>query len=92
MEQDDGPVGQGTLVLLRRSEQPPCTLPPTPASDAPAPPDLGPARGSRGTPVDPAVGGLADARAAGPGQPESSGTLAGGIWIGRPTRWSPASR
>jgi Thioesterase-like superfamily len=41
IEQDDGPVGQGRVVLLRRSEQPAGNFRPPPAWDAPAPPQLG---------------------------------------------------
>jgi acyl-CoA thioesterase superfamily protein/acyl-Coa thioesterase superfamily protein len=42
IEQDDGLVGQGRAVLLRRSEQPSGTFRPPPAWDAKAPPELGP--------------------------------------------------
>jgi hypothetical protein len=42
IEQDDGPVGQGRAVLLRRSEQPDGTFRPVPAWDALTPPQLGP--------------------------------------------------
>jgi hypothetical protein len=42
IEQDDGPVGQGRALLLRRSEQPGGTFRPPPAWDAKTPPELGP--------------------------------------------------
>jgi hypothetical protein len=42
IEQDDGPVGQGRAVLLRRSEQPAGSFRPMPAWDAKTPPELGP--------------------------------------------------
>ena len=42
VEQDDGPIGQGRAVLLRRSEQPDAPSLRTPRWDVPAPPDLGP--------------------------------------------------
>ena len=42
IEQDDGPVGQGRVVLLRRSEQPAGNFRPAPAWDAPTPQQLGP--------------------------------------------------
>ncbi len=42
IEQDDGLVGQGRAVLLRRSEQPGGTFRPPPAWDAKTPPELGP--------------------------------------------------
>jgi hypothetical protein len=42
VEQDDGPVGQGRVVLLRRSEQPDGRFRPPPAWGAPSPPELGP--------------------------------------------------
>jgi hypothetical protein len=42
VEQEDGPVGQGKIVLLRRSEQPAGTRRPAPAWDAPTPLELGP--------------------------------------------------
>ena len=43
VEQEDGPVGQGRAVLLRRSAQPEGTFRPQPAWGAPTPPQLGPA-------------------------------------------------
>lgn len=42
VEQDGAPVGQGKVLLLRRSQQPAGTFRPPPAWDAPAPPHLGP--------------------------------------------------
>ena len=42
VEQEDGLIGQGKLVLLRRSEQPPGTFPAPPTWDAPSPAELGP--------------------------------------------------
>jgi len=42
IEQDDGPIGQGRAVLLRRSEQPDTPALRTPRWDVPAPPELGP--------------------------------------------------
>jgi hypothetical protein len=42
IEQDDGLVGQGRVVLLRRSEQPAGNFRPAPAWDAPTPQQLGP--------------------------------------------------
>jgi len=42
IEQDDGLVGQGRAVLLRRSEQPGGAFRPPPAWDAKTPPELGP--------------------------------------------------
>jgi hypothetical protein len=41
IEQDDGLVGQGRVVLLRRSEQPAGNFRPAPAWDAPTPQQLG---------------------------------------------------
>jgi hypothetical protein len=43
VEQEDGLVGQGRAVLLRRSSQPEGTFRPQPDWDAPTPPQLGPA-------------------------------------------------
>jgi len=69
VEQDGTPVGQGRVVLLRRSEQPDGTFRPAPAWAAPAPSQLGPpqaASGSRWTPpweswpVGGATSGLSD--------------------------------
>jgi hypothetical protein len=42
VEQDDGLVGQGKIMLLRRTQQPAGTLRPAPAWDAPTPLQLGP--------------------------------------------------
>jgi Thioesterase-like superfamily len=42
VEQDKGPIGQGKVVLLRRSEQPWGTFRPAPDWAAPAPDQLGP--------------------------------------------------
>lgn len=42
IEQGDGPVAQGRVVLLRRSEQPGGTFRTPPAWGAPTPPELGP--------------------------------------------------
>src|ERR1700689_2933624 len=42
VEQDGRPVGQGKVLLLRRSQQPTGIFRPTPAWDALAPPQLGP--------------------------------------------------
>jgi hypothetical protein len=42
IDQDGGPVGQGKVLLLRRSQQPAGTFRPPPAWDAPRPPHLGP--------------------------------------------------
>jgi hypothetical protein len=42
IEQNDGLVGQGRALLLRRSEQPGGTFRPPPAWDAKTPPELGP--------------------------------------------------
>jgi hypothetical protein len=82
VSQDDGPIGQGKLVLLRRSEQPPGALPPAPTWDAPTPPELGPAPrpapGRRWSPPWEVW------RMAGPQGPDSPG-LSGGIWM-RETR------
>lgn len=47
IEQDDGPIGQGRAVLLRRSEQPAAPKLRTPRWDAPAPPELGAPRPPR---------------------------------------------
>lgn len=47
IEQDDGPIGQGRAVLLRRSEQPDTPSLRTPRWDVPAPPELGPPRPPR---------------------------------------------
>ncbi len=46
VEQDDGPVGQGRAVLLRRSEQPSGTFRPAPAWAVPTPLELGPPQSS----------------------------------------------
>jgi len=78
VEQDDGPVGQGRVVLLRRSEQPDGKFRPQPAWDAPLPPQLGPpsAPGRRWTAPWESwpVGGPA-----GPDNP--GGAMADGLWI-----------
>ncbi len=53
IEQDDGPVGQGRVVLLRRSEQPTATPAPRPPGMCRLRPQLGPplsAAGQRWTP------------------------------------------
>ncbi|MGH3263816.1 MAG: acyl-CoA thioesterase domain-containing protein, partial [Trebonia sp.] len=42
IEQDDGPIGAGRVVLLRRSEQPAGDFRPVPTWDAPTPVELGP--------------------------------------------------
>lgn len=42
IEQDDGPIGAGRVVLLRRSDQPAGTFRPAPTWDAPTPMQLGP--------------------------------------------------
>jgi Thioesterase-like superfamily len=42
VENDDGPVGQGKAVLLRRSQQPEGTFRPTPPWNVPTPLELGP--------------------------------------------------
>jgi hypothetical protein len=47
IEQDDGPVGAGRAVLLRRSEQPAGNFRPAPAWDAPTPLQLGPPEPTR---------------------------------------------
>ncbi|HEY3685993.1 MAG TPA: acyl-CoA thioesterase domain-containing protein [Streptosporangiaceae bacterium] len=47
VEQEDGPIGQGRAVLLRRSEQPDAPLLRTPRWDVPAPAELGPPRPPR---------------------------------------------
>jgi hypothetical protein len=82
VEQDDRPIGQGKIVLLRRTEQPPGTLPEPPVWDAPAPPELGPtaptAPGRRWTPAW-EVWRMPGPQ--GPDSPAPGGTLAGGIWM-----------
>ena len=47
VEQDDGPIGQGRAVLLRRSDQPDTPSLRTARWDAPAPPELGAPRPPR---------------------------------------------
>lgn len=73
VEQDDGPVGQGRAVLLRRSEQPSGTWRPAPAWDAPAPSLLEPRRPS------------ANGRWTAPWESwlvaGADGPLTGGLWI-----------
>ena len=76
IEQDDGPVGQGRIVLLRRSEQPDGNFRTAPAWDAPTPPQLGPAlsaTGHRWTPPWESwrVG----------GQDTPGGMMGDGLWI-----------
>jgi Thioesterase-like superfamily len=72
IEQDDGPVGQGKVVLLRRSEQPRGTFRPPPAWDARTPPQLGPPQSAAGhrwtAPWESRVGGTA-------------GAVTDGLWI-----------
>ena len=62
IEQDDGLVGQGRAVLLRRSEQPGGTFRPPPAWDAKTPPELGPPQSVAGHRLDRAVGVVARRR------------------------------
>ena len=76
IEQDDGPVGQGRVVLLRRSEQPAGTFRPAPAWDAPTPPQLGPTLPATGHRWSPPwemwrVG----------GQDTPGGMMGDGLWI-----------
>jgi hypothetical protein len=76
IEQDDGPVGQGRIVLLRRSEQPAGDFRTAPAWAAPTPAELGPpmsATGQRWTPPWELwrVG----------GQDTPGGMLGDGLWI-----------
>lgn len=73
IEQDDGPVGQGRAVLLRRSEQPSGTFRPAPSWDAQAPPQLGPPQPSSGRRW---TAPWQSWRIGGPG-----GTLSDGLWI-----------
>lgn len=51
IEQEDGPVGRGLAVLLRRGEQPPGPFRPTPAWDAPSPLGLPPTDDHRWPPT-----------------------------------------
>jgi hypothetical protein len=82
VEQDDGLIGQGKLVLLRRSEQPLGALPPAPAWAAPAPPELGPpAPPAPGRRWSPAWEVWRMPGPQGPDSPGPGGALAGGIWI-----------
>ena len=75
VEQDGGPVGQGKVLLLRRSQQPAGTFRPPPAWDAPAPPLLGPPH--RG-PAVPAAGG----RWTPPWEMwHTGGAMTDGLWI-----------
>ena len=78
VENDDGPVGQGKAVLLRRSQQPEGTFRPTPPWDVPTPPELGP------PPASPAAGRRWTAPweswSAGPAAAEP-GALRAGLWI-----------
>ena len=79
IEQDDGPVGQGRAVLLRRSEQPDGTFRLPPAWDALAPPQLGPPHAASGPWWTPPweswwVGGPTA-----PGHP--AGAMGDGLWI-----------
>jgi acyl-coenzyme A thioesterase PaaI-like protein len=76
IEQDDGPVGQGRIVLLRRSAQPAGNFRTAPAWDAPTPPQLGPALSARGHRWTPPwemwrVG----------GQDTPGGMMGDGLWI-----------
>ena len=76
IEQDDGPVGQGRIVLLRRSAQPAGNFRTAPAWDAPTPSQLGPAlpaTGHRWTPPWEMwrVG----------GQDNPGGMMGDGLWI-----------
>jgi hypothetical protein len=80
VELQDGPIGQGKLVLLRRSEQPPGTLPPAPSWNVPTPAELGPpapaATGRRWSPA------WETWRLPGPQGPDSPGpVLSGGMWM-----------
>jgi hypothetical protein len=78
VENDDGPVGQGKAVLLRRSQQPEGTFRPTPPWDAPTPLELGP------PPAAPAVGRRWTAPwqswSVAPAAPQA-GALRAGLWI-----------
>jgi hypothetical protein len=76
IEQDDGPIGQGRIVLLRRSEQPAGDFRTAPAWAAPTPAELGSpmsATGQRWTPPWELwrVG----------GQDTPGGMLGDGLWI-----------
>jgi hypothetical protein len=85
IEQDDGPVGQGKVLLLRRSEQPDGTFRPAPAWEAPTPSQLGPSQAastSRWTAP------WESWRVSVPGGPDDSGdpdnsggALTSGLWI-----------
>jgi Thioesterase-like superfamily len=85
IEQHDGPVGQGKVVLLRRSEQPDGTFRPAPAWDAPAPPQLGPPHSA--TPPHASSTGRWTApwetwRVGHPADPDNSdGSMTDGLWI-----------
>ena len=85
IEQDDGPVGQGKVVLLRRTEQPDGTFRPPPAWDAPAPPQLGPPQSA--TPPHASSAGRWTApwdtwRVGHPADPDDSGgAMSDGLWI-----------
>jgi Thioesterase-like superfamily len=85
IEQDDGPIGQGKVVLLRRTEQPDGTFRPPPAWDAPAPPQLGPPQSA--TPPHASSTGRWTApwdtwRVGHPADPDDSGgAMSDGLWI-----------
>ncbi len=83
VEQDRGPIGQGKVVLLRRSEQPEGRFRPVPGWDAPAP---GPALGSLPGGTDgKGLGRDASRRWIAPWQAWAvtgpSGPRSGGVWI-----------
>ena len=83
VEQDDGPVGQGKALLLRRSEQPGGPFRPPPAWDAPP-------RSSWGRRGRPRPAGWTAPweswRVGGPASPESGHAVTGGLWIRESTR------
>jgi hypothetical protein len=77
IEQDDGPVAQGRVVLLRQSQQQTSPVRPAPAWDAPAPPRLGPPDSvahRRWVPP------WESWRVGAPGEPDG-GPMAGGLWV-----------
>jgi CBS domain-containing protein len=90
VEQEDGPIGQGIAVLLRRGEQPEGEHRVTPRWGAPTPLELGPPRAASpsgwSAPWEswavPAAGEAAEGGSAGDSAARTAaGSLHGGVWI-----------
>jgi hypothetical protein len=77
---DDGPVGQGKAVLLRRSQQPAGTFRPTPPWDVPTPLELGPPAAPSGPAAARRWTAPWESWSAGPAAAEP-GALRAGLWI-----------